>query len=143
VSTLASYAAMSRSAFAARFTQLVGEPPLHYVTRWRLHKAARHLCEKNDSVAQVAALSGYQSEAAFSKVFKQWMGQTPTAFRRAGKENLRQDSLEGYPGKIQRLEQSLYEQYKFPDTPGRAALHTRSAAPAARRGEYAVCDGAR
>ncbi|MBC8104379.1 MAG: AraC family transcriptional regulator, partial [Cytophagales bacterium] len=82
VSTLASYAAMSRSAFAARFTQLVGEPPLHYVTRWRLHKAARHLCEKNDSVAQVAALSGYQSEAAFSKVFKQWMGQTPTAFRR-------------------------------------------------------------
>lgn len=88
VSTLASYAAMSRSAFAARFTQLVGEPPLHYVTRWRLHKAARYLCEKNDSVAQVAAASGYQSEAAFSKVFKQWMGQTPTAFRRAGKENL-------------------------------------------------------
>ncbi len=88
VSALASSAAMSRSAFAARFTHLVGEPPLHYVTRWRLHKAARHLCEKNDSVAQVAALSGYQSEAAFSKVFKQWMGQTPTAFRRAGKENL-------------------------------------------------------
>jgi AraC-like DNA-binding protein len=85
VSTLASRAAMSRSAFAARFTQLVGEPPLHYVTRWRIHKAARLLCEDNHSVARVADASGYRSEAAFSKVFKQWTGQSPTAFRRADK----------------------------------------------------------
>ncbi len=83
VEALASQAAMSRSAFAARFSQLVGEPPLHYVTRWRIHQAARLLGEQKDSVAQVAASSGYQSEAAFSKVFKQWTGQTPTAFRRA------------------------------------------------------------
>jgi AraC-like DNA-binding protein len=83
VSTLAAQSAMSRSAFAARFTELVGESPLRYVTRWRIHKAARLLCEQNYSVAQVAAESGYQSEAAFSKVFKQWTGRTPTAFRRS------------------------------------------------------------
>ncbi len=83
VAALAALAAMSRSAFAARFTQLVGEPPLRYVTRWRIHKAARLLSEPNVSVAQVAAHSGYQSEAAFSKVFKQWTGQTPSAFRNA------------------------------------------------------------
>ena len=83
VAALAAESAMSRSAFAARFTQLVGEPPLQHVTRWRIHKAARLLCEKNYSVAQVAAHSGYQSEAAFSKVFKQWTGQSPTAYRRA------------------------------------------------------------
>jgi len=83
VSTLAAQSAMSRSAFAARFTELVGESPLRYVTRWRIRKAAHLLCEQNYSVAQVAAESGYQSEAAFSKVFKQWTGRTPTAFRRS------------------------------------------------------------
>ena len=82
VETLANRAAMSRSAFATRFTQLVGESPLHHVTRWRIHKAARLLCETDDSVGQVAAQVGYGSEAAFSKVFKQWTGQTPTTFRR-------------------------------------------------------------
>ena len=82
VAALASRAAMSRSAFAARFTRLVGEPPLHYVTRWRIHKAARLLRERNDSVARIAAHSGYQSEAAFSKVFKQWTGHSPGRYRR-------------------------------------------------------------
>jgi AraC-like DNA-binding protein len=85
VATLAAHAAMSRSAFADRFSRLVGEPPLRYVTRWRIHKAARLLSENRDSVARVAAVSGYQSEAAFSKVFKQWTGQTPSSFRRAEK----------------------------------------------------------
>lgn len=83
VETLASRVAMSRSAFAARFTQLVGEPPLHHVTRWRIHEAARRLCETNETIAQIAAQAGYGSEAAFSKVFKQWTGQTPTVFRRS------------------------------------------------------------
>ena len=83
VGLLASQSAMSRSAFAARFARLVGETPLHYVTRWRIHNASRLLCETNHSVAQVAMLSGYQSEAAFSKAFRQWTGQTPSALRRA------------------------------------------------------------
>ena len=85
VQTLASQAAMSRSAFAARFMQLVGESPLRYVTRWRIHKASRLLCEQNHSIAYVALSSGYRSEAAFSKVFKQWTGQTPTALRRSAR----------------------------------------------------------
>jgi AraC-like DNA-binding protein len=84
VETLASEVAMSRSAFAARFTQLVGEPALQYVTRWRMHKAAGLLRQGGDSVAEVAAQVGYQSEAAFSRVFKRWTGQAPAAYRRVG-----------------------------------------------------------
>ena len=83
VDTLATKVAMSRSAFAARFTQLVGEPTLRYVTRWRIHKAARLLRQSRDSVAGVALQVGYKSEAAFSRVFKQWTGKAPATFRRA------------------------------------------------------------
>lgn len=83
VQTLAAEAAMSRSAFAARFSQLVGESPLQYVTRWRIHRAARLLRETRGSVGEVAAQVGYQSEAAFSRVFKQWTGRAPAAYRRA------------------------------------------------------------
>lgn len=81
VETLSAEVAMSRSAFAARFTQLIGEPPLQHVTRWRIHKAARLLGENRRSVAEVATMVGYQSEAAFSRRFKQWTGQAPTAYR--------------------------------------------------------------
>ena len=83
VEELADRAAMSRSAFAARFKKLVGEPPLQHVTRWRIHKAARLLSDTDCTVSEIAALTGYQSEAAFSKVFKQWTGQSPSVFRRA------------------------------------------------------------
>jgi AraC family transcriptional regulator, alkane utilization regulator len=82
VETLASEVAMSRSAFAARFTQLVGEPALHYVTRWRVHRAALLLKGSKRTVAEVAISVGYQSEAAFSRVFKQWTGHAPAAYRR-------------------------------------------------------------
>lgn len=82
VETLASEVAMSRSAFAARFTHLVGEPTLHYVTRWRIHRAALLLRENKCTVAEVATSVGYQSEAAFSRVFKQWTGHAPAAYRR-------------------------------------------------------------
>lgn len=82
VETLAAEVAMSRSAFAARFTQLVGEPALRYVTRWRIHKAARLLRQNRESVAAIAMQVGYQSEAAFSRVFKQWVGEAPASFRR-------------------------------------------------------------
>ena len=83
VETLAASAAMSRSAFAARFAALTGETPFQYVTRWRIHRAARLLCACDWSVAQVAVQSGYQSEAAFSRVFKQWTGEAPASYRRA------------------------------------------------------------
>ncbi|HLK60041.1 MAG TPA: AraC family transcriptional regulator [Chthonomonadaceae bacterium] len=89
VETLAAEVAMSRSAFAARFTAVVGEPPLQYVTRWRVHQAARLLREDFWSVAEVAVQVGYQSEAAFSRVFKQWTGQAPAAYRRRERHHVK------------------------------------------------------
>jgi AraC-like DNA-binding protein len=73
---------MSRSAFAARFTQLVEEPPLTYVTRWRMQKASRLLETSHAAVAEVAKRVGYDAEAAFSKAFKRWIGAAPGAYRR-------------------------------------------------------------
>lgn len=84
VAELASHAAMSRSGFAARFTELIGEPPLRYVTRLRMHRAAELLTagSKNTTVANIADEVGYETEASFSKAFKQWLGTSPAAFRR-------------------------------------------------------------
>jgi AraC-like DNA-binding protein len=85
VQELAQSVAMSRSAFAARFTRMVGEPPLHYVTRWRMQKAAALLREGQSSIAQIAEAVGYESEAAFSKAFKRALGASPGAYRRAAR----------------------------------------------------------
>jgi AraC-like DNA-binding protein len=83
VESLASRAAMSRSAFAARFAHLVGEPPLTYLTRWRMQKATRLLRSGRASIGDVASRVGYETEAAFSKAFKRWTGVAPSAYRRA------------------------------------------------------------
>jgi AraC-like DNA-binding protein len=85
VQDLAQRVAMSRSAFAARFTRMVGEPPLHYVTRWRMQKAASLLRDGQSTIAQIAAAVGYDSEAAFSKAFKRALGVAPGAYRRAAR----------------------------------------------------------
>jgi AraC-like DNA-binding protein len=82
VSELAAYARLSRSPFAARFTALVGEPPLTYVTRWRMQVAAGLLRRETLSIGEVAARVGYESEPAFSKAFKRATGVAPGAFRR-------------------------------------------------------------
>jgi AraC-like DNA-binding protein len=83
VSTLAREVAMSRSPFAARFTALVGEPPLAYLTRWRMHRAARLLQSDNLPVGEVAERVGYESAAAFSKAFKRRFDMAPSAYRHA------------------------------------------------------------
>ncbi len=83
VKELADACFMSRSAFSARFTELVGEPPMAYVTRFRMNVAASWLRDGEDSVAAVAHRMGYQSEAAFSRAFKRSTGTTPGAMRRA------------------------------------------------------------
>ena len=83
VELLATISGMSRSAFANRFTELVGEPPLRYLSRWRMHKAIEMLREGRLTTAEVASLVGYESEAAFSKAFKKWNGQGPGAYRRS------------------------------------------------------------
>ncbi len=84
VASLARQVAMSRSAFAARFTELVGEPVMRYVTRWRMYVAMDALKEQNTSVAEVASRLGYQSEAAFSRAFKRVISVSPGAIRRNG-----------------------------------------------------------
>ncbi len=81
VATLAGEVAMSRSAFAARFTELVGESAMKYVTRWRMHVALDLLRTEGLTVAAVAAQVGYDSEASFSRAFKRVMGRPPRTAR--------------------------------------------------------------
>lgn len=83
LATLASEVAMSRSAFAARFTELTGEPAMHYLAKWRMQVATAMLREDaNAGVGEVAERLGYQSEAAFSRAFKRFTGHSPGAARR-------------------------------------------------------------
>ncbi len=82
LTSLARTAAMSRSAFSARFTELVGEAPIAYLTRWRMNLAQRQLIESDASIAQVASEVGYGSEAAFNRAFRRTVGRTPGSVRR-------------------------------------------------------------
>jgi len=84
VDSLARHVALSRSAFAARFTELVGQPPLHYLTRLRIDLAALRLRSSDDKLRAIAAASGYESVAAFAKSFKRLIGMTPGEYRRIG-----------------------------------------------------------
>ena len=83
VASLAGELAMSRSAFAARFTELVGEPAMQYVTRWRMHVGLHALKAEGATVGQLADRLGYRSEAAFARAFKRVMGMPPGAVKRA------------------------------------------------------------
>lgn len=83
VAELAEEVGMSRSAFSARFSELVGESPMRYVTRWRMHVALSWLRESEVTLADVAFRLGYQSEAAFSRAFKRFVGVSPGTARRA------------------------------------------------------------
>ena len=87
VETLAARAGMSRSSFAGRFKELVGETPLDYLTRWRMQRAATMLETGGASVKEVVAASGYVSEAAFRQAFRKWMGVAPGRARRARSED--------------------------------------------------------
>jgi AraC-like DNA-binding protein len=80
---LAREASMSRSAFAAQFTELVGEPAMRYVTRWRMSAALARLTERNLTVAEVANSLGYESEPAFNRAFKRHLGISPGLAKRA------------------------------------------------------------
>jgi AraC-like DNA-binding protein len=82
VESLATAVALSRSGFAARFSALVGEPPLEYLARWRMTKAAQLLRESQLPLSEVAEHVGYQSEASFNRAFKRWGGSAPGAYRR-------------------------------------------------------------
>ncbi|RMI28300.1 AraC family transcriptional regulator [Nocardia stercoris] len=82
VQSLADRSGLSRAAFARKFSAMVGEPPLAYVTRWRLTTAARLLREEDLPVGVVAERAGYSSEFAFSKAFKREYGSAPGQYRR-------------------------------------------------------------
>jgi AraC-like DNA-binding protein len=79
--TLARNVGLSRSTFAQRFTTYVGAPPIEYLGRWRMQLAAR-LLDRGASIAQTASQVGYGSEAAFSRVFKRFVGMSPGTWRR-------------------------------------------------------------
>jgi len=83
IGELASEVGMSRSAFAGRFKELVGEAPMQYLTRWRMHRAAYYLRTEQLNIPQVADRVGYESDATFAKAFKRYIGTSPAAYRRS------------------------------------------------------------
>jgi AraC-like DNA-binding protein len=84
VERLAELAGLSRSAFLARFADVVGETPLKYLAVWRLDLAAQHLRAGTTTISEIAHLVGYGSEAALTRAFEAQFGATPARFRRAG-----------------------------------------------------------
>jgi AraC-like DNA-binding protein len=80
---LAREVGLSRSTFAERFAALIGVPPMQYLAKWRLQIAAQHLERHGMSIAQVAAVVGYESEAAFNRAFKKQVGVPPGSWRRS------------------------------------------------------------
>ena len=81
VGSLAAKVGVSRSTFAARFAQLVGEPPLGYLTRVRMQKATM-LLREGATLSKASQLTGYASEASFSYAFRRWAGVAPGAYRK-------------------------------------------------------------
>lgn len=73
---------LSRSALHERFVSLVGQPPMQYLTAWRMQRAAGLLRETSATVATIAQQVGYDTEAAFTRAFKRLVGQPPGAWRR-------------------------------------------------------------
>ncbi|MEV7006736.1 AraC family transcriptional regulator [Streptosporangium sp. NPDC051022] len=86
VASLAREAGMSRSAFSARFTDLVGEPAMRYLAQWRMQLARTHLQRTREPLSAVARRFGYQSEAAFCRAFKRAFGVSPGSARQAAAE---------------------------------------------------------
>jgi AraC-like DNA-binding protein len=85
VAELARTVAISRSELAARFRELTGDPPMRYIARCRLARAAELLRDGNDAgIYDVARQCGYASEVGFSRAFKRWFGMPPGEYRRRG-----------------------------------------------------------
>jgi AraC-like DNA-binding protein len=92
VEALAQETGLSRSALADRFVALIGEPPMQYLTGWRMALAAQALSSSNDAVARIAERVGYESEAAFNRAFKREFGTPPAAWRRAARMTGRKEA---------------------------------------------------
>ena len=83
IEELAQEVGVSRSVMAERFAELVGVPPMHYLASWRMQVATQKLRNTSASLAQVAGIVGYDSEAAFSRAFKKVFGVAPATWRRS------------------------------------------------------------
>jgi AraC-like DNA-binding protein len=84
VPMLARNVSMSRSAFAARFTALVGQTPMEHLTQWRMVRAASMMRQNQPpKMAAIAAAVGYESESSFGKVFRRVMGVSPGRYRQS------------------------------------------------------------
>ena len=80
--SLAAAAGMSRSAFAGRFAEVVGDTPMRYLAQLRMNLALRMLAGREESIGAIANRLGYSSEAAFSRAFRRWTGMSPSSVRR-------------------------------------------------------------
>jgi transcriptional regulator GlxA family with amidase domain len=85
IAELAEAVGISRSALVERFTRYLGDPPMTYLTQWRLQMAARSLDQTTRGVADIAAEVGYESESAFNRAFKRQFGQPPGRYRSGAK----------------------------------------------------------
>ncbi len=79
---LSAEAGLSRSSLHERFVHFIGQPPMQYLTQWRMQAASRMLRETNAKLLEVALEVGYESEAAFSRAFKRAAGVSPGAWRK-------------------------------------------------------------
>lgn len=84
---LAAQVGLSRSVRAERFRHFLGEPPMTYLTRWRLRLGAQALTSTSKSVAELASEVGYESEAAFNRAFKREFGTPPARYRHESREH--------------------------------------------------------
>jgi AraC family transcriptional regulator, alkane utilization regulator len=87
VNELARRVGLSRSALAQRFSDLLGQPPMHYLARWRLQLAAQELSTGTKSITAIAAHVGYESEPAFNRAFKREFGMPPAGWRKNRSKN--------------------------------------------------------
>jgi transcriptional regulator GlxA family with amidase domain len=85
IASLAKEAGLSRTVLAERFRHYLNEPPMAYLTHWRLQLGAQMLGSTSHSVSQIAAEVGYESEAAFNRAFKREFGVPPARFRNQSK----------------------------------------------------------
>ena len=86
IAELAAAVGLSRSSLVERFSRYLAEPPMAYLTGWRLRLAAQALTASSKGVADIAAAVGYESEAAFNRAFKRVFGVPPARYRRQSRE---------------------------------------------------------
>ena len=86
-----SAAAVSRSTLAQRFTSLIGETPMQYLTGWRMQLAKFLLRQSDLTITEIASRTGYTSDVAFNHAFRRYVGQPPVMWRRGGTNTLKKD----------------------------------------------------